>query len=187
VTSELGHNVEFTAPMAPIADAVIQPAVPFRLIGLESHSGYSTVAQGFWPFGISTGVIDRVHARLVTERHPTLSYITPKDTGQILSGVFPADRWMSQTATVLLKPPTAPLKLRAEVYVPPNATARQITLRLDGREVAAKTIPGPGPLTIESAGPLSGSTAEVQVDRTFRAPGDQRDLGVVLLGVGFVQ
>jgi hypothetical protein len=28
---------------------------------------------------------------------------------------------------------------------------------------------------------------EVRVDQTFRAPGDQRDLGVVLLGIGFVQ
>src|SRR5262249_54081406 len=84
VTTELGHNVEFNAPMAQIADMVIQPAIPFRLIGLESRSGYSTVDKGFWPFGISTGVIDRVHARVVTERHPTLEYVTPKDTDQIV-------------------------------------------------------------------------------------------------------
>jgi hypothetical protein len=28
---------------------------------------------------------------------------------------------------------------------------------------------------------------EIRVDRTFTAPGDQRALGMVLLGVGFVQ
>jgi len=51
--------------------------------------------------------------------------------------------------------------------------------------VASKDIPGAGPYSIESAAPLTGSTIEVRVDRTFRAPGDQRDLGVVLLGAGF--
>jgi hypothetical protein len=187
VTSDLGHNVEFTAPMAAIADTVSQPAIPFRLIGLESHSGYSTVSKGFWPFGLSTGVIDRVHARIVTERHPTLEYITPKNTDQIVSGVFPSDGWMSQSAVVVLKTPDTPKKVRAEIYVPPNATARQMALLVDGQEVASRAIPGPGPFSIESALPLTGSTVEVRLDRTFRAPGDQRDLGVVLLGVGFAQ
>ena len=186
VSSELGHNVEFTAPMAVIARTVIQPSVPFRLIGLESSSGYSTVAKGWWPFGISTGVVDRVEARIVKERHPTLEYVTPKDTDQIVSGVYPNDRWMSGAAVVVVKTPATPKKLRAEIYVPPNAAARRITLLLDGREVASKEIAGPGPLTVESPEPVTGTTVEVRVDRTFRAAGDQRDLGVVLLGAGFV-
>ena len=46
VTSELGSNVRPTVPLAPIAKATIQPAIPLRLIGLESHSGYSTVDRG---------------------------------------------------------------------------------------------------------------------------------------------
>lgn len=190
VTSELGHNVEFTAPMATIARAVIQPSIPFRLIGLESDSGYSTVAKGWWPFGISAGVVDRVEARIVRERHPTLEYLptnSPEAPEQIVSGIYLPDRWMSGDAVVLLKPPAGPRKLRAEFYVPPNARARQITLELDGREVAAKAIPGEGAYTIESAEPLTGTTVEIHVDRTFRAPGDQRDLGVVLLGVGFAK
>jgi hypothetical protein len=188
VTSELGHNVEFTAPMTMIARAVIQPLVPFRLIGLESNSGYSTVAKGWWPFGISTGVVDRVEARLVRERHPTLEYLptnAPEAAEQIVTGVFPNDRWMSGTAVVLLKPPVSPKKLRTEIYVPPNATARHIALLLDGREVASKDLPRDGAYTLESSEALTGSTVEIRVDRTFRAAGDQRDLGVVLLGVGF--
>jgi hypothetical protein len=69
-----------------------------------------------------------------------------------------------QSAVVVLKSPAAPKKLRAEIYVPPNATARHITLLLDGREVASKQIPGAGPFTIESAAPLTGSTLEIRVD-----------------------
>jgi hypothetical protein len=190
VTSELGQNVEFTAPMAPIARAVIQPTVPFRLIGLESRSGYSTVAKGWWPFGLSTGVVDRVAARIVNERHPNLEYLptnAPQASEQMISGIFPNDRWMSGEAVVLLKTPAVPMKLRAEIYVPGVAKARKITLLLDGREVAVRTIPGEGGYTIESAGSYTGSTMEVRVDRTFRVPGDQRDLGVVLLGLGFVR
>ena len=33
---------------------------------------------------------------------------------------------------------------------------------------------------------FTGSSLEIRVDATFRAPGDQRDLGVVLLAAGFV-
>ncbi|MDE3164841.1 MAG: hypothetical protein KGN36_03470 [Acidobacteriota bacterium] len=188
VTSELGHNVEFTAPMVTIARAVIQPSIPFRLIGLESGSGYSTVAKGWWPFGISSGVVDRVEARIVRERHPVLEYLAtnaPEAPEQIVSGVFLPDRWMGGDAVVLLKPPAAPRRLAAEIYVPPNAAAHRITLTLDGREAASMAIPRDGAYTVESSAPLSGSTVEIHVDRTFRAPGDQRDLGVVLLAVGF--
>ena len=70
--------------------------------------------------------------------------------------------------------------------MPPNAPARRITLLLDGAEVASKILPGSGSYTVESTAPVSGSTVELQVDRTFRAHGDQRDLGLVLIGIGFV-
>ena len=60
VSSELGHNVEFTAPLSRLADADIESTLPLRLIGLNSHSGYSTVDEGYLPFGFSTDPIDRV-------------------------------------------------------------------------------------------------------------------------------
>jgi len=188
VSSELGHNVEFTAPLSPLASADIQATLPLRLIGLNSLSGYSTVEEGYLPFGISAGPIDRVTARLVMERHATQEYLTigtPEAAGQIVSGIFPNDRWMSQAAVVILKSPAAPGKLRAEFYIPPNAKARQVTLLLDGHEVASHTYSGPGPYTLTSAEPLQGATVEIRVDRTFTAPGDQRALGMVLIGVGF--
>ena len=63
----------------------------------------------------------------------------------------------------------------------------QVTLLLDGREVAQQTFPGPGLYTLTSAGAVLGANVEVRVDQTFTAPGDQRALGMVLIGVGFVQ
>jgi hypothetical protein len=188
VSSELGHNVEFTAPLSLLASANIQASLPLRLIGLNSLSGYSTVDEGYLPFGISTGPIDRVMARLVMERHATQEYLTissPEAAEQVVSGIFPADRWMSQAGVVVLKSPAVPRKLRAEFYLPPNARARQVTLLLDGREVASQTYPGPGAYSLTSAEPLQGTTVEIRVDRTFTAPPDKRALGMVLIGVGF--
>jgi hypothetical protein len=189
VSSELGHNVEFTAPLSLLASANIQATLPLRLIGLNSHSGYSTVDEGYLPFGFSRGPIDRVMARLVMERHATQEYLTistPEAAEQIVSGIFPADRWMSQIGVVILKSPAVPRKLRAEFYIPPNARARQVTLLLDGRAVASHTYPGSGSYTLVSAEPLQGATVEIRVDRTFTAPGDRRPLGMVLIGVGFM-
>ena len=190
VSSELGHNVDFTVPLSLLASADIQATLPLRLIGLNAHSGYSTVEEGYLPFGVSTGPIDRVTARLVMERHATQEYLTisaPEAAEQVVSGIFPADRWMSQAGVVILKRPAVPRKLRAEFYLPPNAKARQVTLLLDGREVASHTYPGPGPYTLTSTEALQGTTVEIRVDRTFTAPGDQRALGMVLIGVGFAQ
>ncbi len=126
---------------------------------------------------------------MVMERHPTLEYVTTNAPGaadQIVSGVFPNDRWMSQAGIVVLKSPAVPKKVSAEFYIPPNAPARQVTLLLDGREVASHTYPGSGAYKLTSAEPLQGSNVEVRVDRTFTAPPDRRVLGMVLLGVGFV-
>ncbi|MEO8368147.1 MAG: hypothetical protein ABI806_03035 [Candidatus Solibacter sp.] len=190
VSSELGHNVEFTAPLSRLAVVDIDSKLPLRLIGLNSHSGYSTVSEGYLPFGYSRDPIDRVIARKVMERNATQEYVTINSPGaadQVVSGVFPNDRWMSNAAIVLLKPPPTPRNLRAEFYIPPNAKARQVTLLLDGHEVAQRTFPGSGLYTLTSAEPLQGANVEVRVDQTFTAPGDQRALGMVLIGVGFVQ
>jgi hypothetical protein len=105
VSSELGASVNPAAPFAPLRTVEIKPAIPLRLIGLESHSGYSTVSKGFWPFGISGGLIDRVHAVEIAERHPTLAYLpmnAPEAVDQIVGGIFALEdnrfRWMSGSA-----------------------------------------------------------------------------------------
>jgi len=92
------------------------------------------------------------------------------------------------SAAIALKNPAQPMPLRAEFYIPPNAPARRITLLLDGKEIAPRTYPGPGSWSLESKpvrGESDSAMAEIIVDKTFRAPGDTRDLGVVLIGVGF--
>jgi hypothetical protein len=195
VSSELGASVNPAAPFAPLRTAEIRPALPLRLIGLESHSGYSTVSRGFWPFGISTGPIDRLRAREVAERHPTLAYLpmnAPEAADQIVSGIFSLEdnrfRWMSRSAVVALASPAAALPLRATFTIPPQARARRVTLLLDGREVASQTYPAPGTYTLESppvraAGAVA--IAEIAIDQTFFAPPDSRELGIVLTGVGF--
>jgi hypothetical protein len=144
---------------------------------------------------VSAGLIDRVRAVEVAERHPTLAYLpmnAPQAADQIVSGIFSLEdnrfRWMSRTAVVALKSPPAALPLRATFTIPPQARVRRVTLLLDGRQVASQTYPAPGTYTLESP-PVraAGATAmvEIAVDQTFFAPGDSRELGIVLTGVGF--
>ncbi|HTX34836.1 MAG TPA: hypothetical protein VME43_07440 [Bryobacteraceae bacterium] len=195
VTSELSRSFEPMAPTVPLLAAVIRPAIPLRLIGLESHSGYSTVQKGFWPFGISAGAIDRLTAVKVVERQPTLSYLpmnAPEAPEQIVSGIYDLEdhhfRWMARTAALVLKSPTAALPLRVEFSIPANAPGRRVTVRMDGREVASETYPAPGAYTL-STPPLQAAGAsaaiQIEVDRAFSVPGDRRELGIVLTGVGF--
>jgi hypothetical protein len=195
VSSELGDSVNPVAPFVTLRTAEIRPALPLRLIGLESHSGYSTVSRGFWPFGVSAGLIDRLRAREVTERHPTLAYLpmnAPEAADQIVAGIFSLEdnrfRWMSRSAVVALASPPAALPLRATFTIPPQARARRVTLLLDGREVASQTYPAPGTYTLESP-PVRATGAvamvEIAIDETFFAPPDSRELGIVLTGVGF--
>ncbi len=195
VSSELGSSVHPVAPFAPLAAAEIGSAIPLRLIGLETRSGYSDSSRGLWPFGVSTGPFDRVRAELVVERHPTLEYLpmnAPEAAQQIVSGIYSLEdnryRWMSGSAVVALRSPPAPLPLRAVFAIPEQARARRVTLVLDGREVVSKTYSAPGSYTLESetVRPAGAEAAvEIRIDRTFSAPGDARELGIVLTAVGF--
>jgi hypothetical protein len=82
VSSELSHAVELTVPTSPVmAPTEIRSAVPLRLIGLDTHSGYSTASRGVWPFGISTGVVDRIRAVEIGERHASREYLTITEPG----------------------------------------------------------------------------------------------------------
>ena len=195
VSSELEHSVEVPGPRTLIAQAEVRPANPLRLIGLDSHSGYSTVSRGFWPFGAGGGVIDRLRAVEIVERHPTLEFVpmnSPEAADQIVSGIYGLDdnrfRWMAGTGVLALKSPSGPKPLRVDLYIPDAAAARRVTLLLDGREVAAQGYGAPGQYTLESPpvrGTEGAATLTIQVDRTFRAPGDNRELGIVLTGAGF--
>ncbi len=197
VTSELTRSVAPTAPFSTIARMDIHPAIPLRLIGLESRSGYSDVSRGLWPFGISAGTIDRLRADLVLERHPTrelLSMSAPEAPEQIVSGIYQLEagayRWMAARAIIILKAPEKPLPLAVTFTIPSAAPARRVAVLVDGHPVAEQVYPQPGTYTLQTK-PLQLATAsvnvEIQVDRTFSAPPDARQLGIVLSAVGFVR
>ena len=74
------------------------------------------------------------------------------------------------------------------VFIPDNAPARRLRLLAGDEVVAEETLPGPGEYTIRSKPfrPASRYVAvALDIDRTFRANGDDRDLGVVLKEIGF--
>jgi hypothetical protein len=196
VSSELTRSVAPTAPLSTIARMDIQPAIPLRLIGLETHSGYSDASRGLWPFGVSGGAIDRLRADLILERHPTREYLpmnAPEAAEQIVSGIYQLEagtyRWTAEHAILVLKAPPAPAPLAATFTIPAVAPARQITILMDGRTVATQTYRSQGTYTLQSP-PLQPSAAsvnmEIHVDRTFTAPPDTRQLGIVLSAAGFM-
>lgn len=189
VTSALGFPQPVTAPLALIETREIRSALPLRLIGLDSKSGYSAVAFGYRPFDISSGPIDRVRIEAVLERNPTLSWLpmnAPEAQHQIVSGVYQleeATRWMSGRAVVLVKPPVTAAPLEVQLYLPDAAPARSLTIQVDGKSFR-RSIPGPGMHTF-ATDPVSGSTITLTLDKTFSVAGDFRQLGAVLVGVGY--
>ncbi|HML18845.1 MAG TPA: glycosyltransferase family 39 protein [Bryobacteraceae bacterium] len=187
VVSSALASLPVSAPLAPIAQMEIRPAIPLRLIALDHRSGYS--AGGILPFEISTGPIDSVRAGVVLERKPQLTDLDPADpdaASQILAGLFP-DRWMTDKATVLLKSPDHPAPLRVAIYIPPQAPARHVRILADGVVVAEQTFPGPGAYTISAnvSAEKPSITITIEVDKTFSVPADQRKLGVVVTKIAF--
>jgi hypothetical protein len=194
VTSELGYPVHFTTAggaLTTVAQREIRPALPLRLIGLETRSAYSTIDRGYLPFDISSAPIDRVRAAIVVEREPALQYLpmnAPDAEQQLVSGVYALEdhsRWMAGQAVILLKSPTNPAPLRVVFYTP---TPRRLTVLLDGAEIASRSFDRPGLYTLETpaqrpAKPVA--TLTITVDKTFSVPGDRRELGIVLSEVGF--
>ena len=192
VTSELAYPVQFTTPVAPLVQAEIRPWMPLRLIGLESRSGYSTVSKGFWPFGISTGLVDCVRAEVVLERKPVLEYVAMTESEQLVTGFYGLEdnrwRWMAQRGVVLLKSPAAAAPLSVEFLVPNASPARRLEIQVEGRTVAERNCPGPGTYKVTSP-PLHPETPSVTVtlvaDRAFSVAGDRRELSVIITGLGF--
>jgi hypothetical protein len=189
VSSALAHAVTMNATAAQESAADIVPSIPLRLISLSHRSAYSSAAGGLLPFEISNGPVDRVRADTIVDRKPVLSYLKPQDpqaSAHILSGLFP-DGWSSERASVLLKTPEKAASVEVVLYIPPAAPARHVQLLVDGRLIAEDTFAGAGSYKLTAPIQLSNPTATVTVavDKTFSAPGDRRQLGVVITGLGF--
>jgi len=186
-STALSHAATVNAALAQVSASDITPSIPLRLISLSHRSAYSSATGGLLPFEISTGPVDRVRADTVVDRKPVLSYLNPKDSqapAHVLSGLFP-DGWMSERASVLLIPKSAAVEVA--LYIPPQAPARHVQLMVDGDLVAEDTFNGPGSYKLSA--PFQSSnptvTVTVAVDKTFNVPGDRRNLGVIITGLGF--
>ena len=135
--------------------------------------------------------MDRVRAEAVLERKPVLSWLpmgSPEAGLQIISGVYRQEgntRWMSGRAVLLLKKPNEPNSVSVDLYIPDKAPVRSVRLLLDGAEIANRTLPRAGELYTVSSGPVLGSMLAIELDRTFSVPGDNRELGAVLVAAGF--
>jgi hypothetical protein len=196
LSSALGFPVPITTGggrPVPMLEREINAPFPLRLLGLDSKSGYSTVSLGVRPFGIHAGPIDRVRAEVISEQKPVLSSVpmsAPEADRHIVSGIYQLEegwyRWMGARAVVLLNPPARPAPIRISFYLSPAAPARRLTVSLDGRRIAQQALSGSGPRTIETP-PAHGSLLILEVDRTFRVAGDNRDLGVILTEAGYVK
>ena len=197
ISSKLAFPVPFTTGggvLVPLVEKRIHTSPPFQLIGLDAHSGYSSAGMGFLPFGFTTAPADVVRAEVVVERKPVREYLpmNAPDAGQhIVSGVYSLEsgawRWTAGRAVFLLKSPALALPLKASVRVYEQSQVRRVTLQVDGETVVDQAV-GAGPVELESK-PLrprgDSTTVVLTVDRVFQAGGDQRELGVILTGVGF--
>lgn len=190
VTSALGLSIPITAPLSQISEREIRPALPFRLIGLGSKSGYSSAALGLRPFDFSTQPVDRVRAQIVLPRKATRQWLpmnAPEAEQQIVSGVYQLEgdtRWMGTRAVILLAAADSPRPLHVDLFFPPSAPARHVRILVDGAEVHTQTLPGPGMHSLVTR-PVAGTAVTIELDKTFSVPGDFRQLGAVLTGVGF--
>jgi 4-amino-4-deoxy-L-arabinose transferase-like glycosyltransferase len=175
---------------ARVAEEEIDSWLPVRIMGLNSRSGYSSASTGLRPFDISTAPLDVIRLETIVERKPTLSFLTTNDPAaaqHILSGVFP-DRWMGGRAAILLQAPAAAAKVEVQIYLPDAAPARRIVVSLDGSVVIDQVVARTGVHTLSSTpvkSPGDSASLAIEVDKTFRVPNDERDLGAVLLSAGF--
>jgi 4-amino-4-deoxy-L-arabinose transferase-like glycosyltransferase len=194
VSSRLAYPIPFTTgggTLALVAERTIGAALPLRLIGLGAQSAYSTSALGLRPFDISDAPIDVVRAEVVIQSKPELEYVSmnaPQAARQIVSGIYDLEenrwRWMGEKGVLLLKTPPRPKPLEVTFFIPPAAPGRQVTLLLDGVELARATYAKPDTYTLRSR-PASGSALTIAIDKGFSVPGDHRRLGLILAGAGF--
>jgi len=198
VSSKLSYPIPFTSGggmLTAVAQKTITSFIPLRIVALEGHAAYSTTMLGLRPFDISRAPIDQISAELMIERKPTLTDLpmnAEEAAQQIVSGIYQLEggqwRWMSQTATILLKPPDQPMPVSVRFTISPVSPARQVTVAVNDHTVVSQTYAAPGTYVLSSA-PLKpdGDTAKltITVDKDFSVPGDDRRLGIILTEAGF--
>ena len=197
-SSKLSYPIRFTSGgglLALVAERTVKSQIPLRIVALNSRAAYSTTMLGLRPFDISRAPIDQLTAELMIERKPVLTDLpmnAPEAEQQIVSGLYQLEggqwRWMSQSATILLKPPDQPTPVTVHFTIPAASPARRVTIALDGHTIASQSYSMTGTYSLSSP-PMKpeGDTAKVivTVDKSFSVPGDTRQLAIILTEVGF--
>lgn len=198
LSSKLAFPIPYTTgggTLVPFAEEKIVPQLPFRLIGLDARSAWSTASMGLLPFDLSTSPVDIVRADLVVEKQPTLSFLpmgAPQAESHIVSGIYQLEtglfRWMGEQGSVYLKSSGERAPLELKLFIPDTAPARTVILEVDGKEVDRHKFDRTGLHQFKTAPvqwPRGRALVTIKVDQTFVAPGDTRRLGIILQEVGF--
>ncbi|MBM3784701.1 MAG: glycosyltransferase family 39 protein [Acidobacteria bacterium] len=181
-------------PGALIRSFDITPALPIRILGLGSKSGFSTVDFGLRPFDFQSTPIDTVTIGTIVEQRPTKMFVTMSDPDaphHLLAGVHElegATRWAEPAAVLQLLPPPKAAPVEVSLYLPPAAPGRVVTLKLDGTQILTQTLPGPGlhRLLSPAVSPRGPSCRlEISIDREIEQKKDLRRLAMVLVSAGF--
>jgi hypothetical protein len=179
-------NPSATGSLQLLSSREIRPSLPFRLLG--GKSGWSTVALGVRPFDISMAPVDVISLYTVIERPPTVSFLpmsAPETEYQLLSGFYNLEnrsRWMGREARAVLVSKNAPLEVVVYASEP-----KEFTITADGRELLRTRLEtGLHTLTTPTVSPSDSKIlVRLEVDKATTAPGDARELGVVVQSVGF--
>ncbi len=197
--SALSGNVEHSRGgnrMAVRLEREIRPRLPLRLAGLDARAGYATVGFGLRAFGWSTGPVDRLRLLEAVPMEASLSWLRMSDPAaadHLLDGVYGLEqgewRWAAPRSSYRLLAPGRAAAVAAVIHLPAEAPGRRVRLELDDKVIAERTLAGEGRHRIESglveeSGPV---TLTLQIDQGFRPAGDRRELGLIVLELGFVE
>lgn len=197
VSSTLGYPMQLASGgsmLTPVAERTITSRIPLRTVAMNGRAAYSAMIHGLRPFDISLEPIDRLRADMMVARKPVLSDLpmsAPEAEQQIVSGVYQLEgqwRWTGREAVILLKAPAESERLAAHFAIHEKSLGREVSIFFNGQQVASQVFAGPGTYVLSSA-PLKSdgdqAVVKVTVDKTFSVPGDNRDLGIILMRVGF--
>lgn len=198
VESELASPIAHRAAgrKTEIARAEIAGRIPLTTIGRGTHSGYSSCEFGVLPFGIGARRADTLTAYTIGAPRPTAGYLRMRSAEadeQLLSGFWPPPdeapwRWMGKEGGGLLLAPRRAAKFKLRCFVPDDAPARRVEVRLDGTPVIDRRLEGTGMHDLEAPAAVAPGAVvrfTIAVDRTWSPPGDARDLGMIVQELGF--
>ncbi len=122
---------------------------------------------------------------------------------QLLSGWYPIEdgawRWMAGQAEAVLRTPAGvPLRFNMQLYFPPNHMQRAggpvtVSIKINGKPLTEETYSQPGEHRFSQAvlpdlPTFPASKVSIRLNRTMPpSDSDQRELGAVVLGLGFVE